>query len=137
MNEAISLVALAASLTAAVARWRRAPDWVVAAGAAVVVVLVGALAALLLPPTAGSSALPLRAVAVYLVLLFAVLATPVLLGPLGRVAGLRPPGWAWAVVWAIGLVALIALVATVAIKATGTNVSAIFTSIASKLVVPS
>jgi len=43
VNEAISLVALAASLTAAVARWRRAPDWVVAAGAAVVVVLVGAL----------------------------------------------------------------------------------------------
>ncbi len=35
------------------------------------------------------------------------------------------------------LVALIALVATVAIKATGTNVSAIFTEIASKLVLPS
>lgn len=35
------------------------------------------------------------------------------------------------------LVALIALVATVAIKATGTNVSAIFTEIAAKLVVPS
>ena len=34
------------------------------------------------------------------------------------------------------LVALIALVATVAIKATGTNVSTIFNSIASKLVVP-
>jgi arsenical pump membrane protein len=43
VNEAISLVGLAASLTAAVARWRRAPDWVVASGAAVVVVLVGAL----------------------------------------------------------------------------------------------
>jgi arsenical pump membrane protein len=43
VNEAISLVALAASLTAAVARWPRAPDWVVAAGAAVIVVLVGAL----------------------------------------------------------------------------------------------
>jgi arsenical pump membrane protein len=43
VNEAISLVALAASLTAAVARWRRAPDWAVAAGAAVLVVLVGAL----------------------------------------------------------------------------------------------
>jgi Flp pilus assembly pilin Flp len=34
------------------------------------------------------------------------------------------------------LVALIALVATVAIKATGTNVSEIFNSIAGKLVVP-
>jgi len=41
--EAIALVALAASLTAAVARWRRAPDWAVAVAAAVVVVLVGAL----------------------------------------------------------------------------------------------
>ncbi|MGZ4350864.1 MAG: arsenic transporter, partial [Solirubrobacteraceae bacterium] len=43
MNEAISLIALAASLTAAVARWRRAPDWAVALAAAVIVVLVGAL----------------------------------------------------------------------------------------------
>jgi arsenical pump membrane protein len=43
VNEAISLVALAASLTAAVARWRRAPDWAVAVAAAAVVVLVGAL----------------------------------------------------------------------------------------------
>ena len=43
MNEAIALVALAVSLTAAVARWRRAPDWAVAIAAAVVVVLVGAL----------------------------------------------------------------------------------------------
>ena len=43
MNEAVALVALAASLTAAVARWRRAPDWAVAVAAAVVVVLVGAL----------------------------------------------------------------------------------------------
>jgi arsenical pump membrane protein len=43
VNEAIALVALAISLTAAVARWRRAPDWVVAAAAAVIVVLVGAL----------------------------------------------------------------------------------------------
>ena len=34
------------------------------------------------------------------------------------------------------LVALIALVCTVAIKATGTNVAAIFTAITSKLVVP-
>jgi arsenical pump membrane protein len=43
VNEAVALVALAVSLTAAVARWRRAPDWAVAAAAAVVVVLVGAL----------------------------------------------------------------------------------------------
>ena len=43
MNEAIALVALAVSLTAAVARWRRAPDWAVATAAAVVVVLSGAL----------------------------------------------------------------------------------------------
>ena len=43
MNEAVALVALAVSLTAAVARWRRAPDWAVAVAAAVVVVLVGAL----------------------------------------------------------------------------------------------
>ena len=43
MNEAIALVALAVSLTAAVARWRRAPDWAVPRAAAVVVVIVGAL----------------------------------------------------------------------------------------------
>jgi arsenical pump membrane protein len=43
VNEAIALVALAVSLTAAVARWRRAPEWAVAVTAAVVVVLVGAL----------------------------------------------------------------------------------------------
>ena len=43
MNEAIALVALAVSLTAAVARWRRAPDWAVATAAAVVVVVSGAL----------------------------------------------------------------------------------------------
>jgi arsenical pump membrane protein len=43
VNEAIALVALAASLTAAVVRWRRAPDWAVAVAAAGVVVLVGAL----------------------------------------------------------------------------------------------
>jgi arsenical pump membrane protein len=43
VNEAVALVALAVSLTAAVARWRRAPDWAVAAAAAIVVVLVGAL----------------------------------------------------------------------------------------------
>ncbi len=43
MNEAVALAALAASLTAAVARWRWAPDWLVAAGGAVIVVVVGAL----------------------------------------------------------------------------------------------
>jgi arsenical pump membrane protein len=43
VNEAVALVALAVSLTAAVARWRRAPDWAVATAAAVVVVLAGAL----------------------------------------------------------------------------------------------
>ena len=43
MNEALALVALAVSLTAAVARWRRAPDWAVATAAAVVLVLVGAI----------------------------------------------------------------------------------------------
>jgi arsenical pump membrane protein len=43
VNEAIALVALAASLTAAVGRWRYAPDWAVAVGGALVVVLVGAI----------------------------------------------------------------------------------------------
>ena len=43
MNEAIALVALAASLTAAVARWRWAPDWAVATAGAVIVVIFGAL----------------------------------------------------------------------------------------------
>ena len=43
MSEAVSLVALAACLTAAVTRWRWAPDWLVAAGAAVIVVAIGAL----------------------------------------------------------------------------------------------
>jgi arsenical pump membrane protein len=43
VKEAIALVALAVSLTAAVARWRRAPDWAVAVTAAVIVVAVGAL----------------------------------------------------------------------------------------------
>jgi arsenical pump membrane protein len=43
VSEAVSLVALAACLTAAVTRWRWAPDWLVAAGAAVIVVAIGAL----------------------------------------------------------------------------------------------
>src|SRR5436305_4098675 len=43
MNEVVSLVALAAILTAAVARARWAPDWVVATVAALVLVGVGAI----------------------------------------------------------------------------------------------
>ena len=43
MSEALALVALAASLAAAVMRPRWAPDWAVTAGAALLVVLVGAL----------------------------------------------------------------------------------------------
>jgi arsenical pump membrane protein len=43
MSEVLALAALAASLTAAVARPRWAPDWVVAAGAAVLLVAVGVL----------------------------------------------------------------------------------------------
>jgi arsenical pump membrane protein len=43
VNETLALVALAASLAAAVTRPRFTPDWVVAAGAALLIVLVGAL----------------------------------------------------------------------------------------------
>jgi arsenical pump membrane protein len=43
MSEAVALVALVASLTAAVTQPRWAPDWLVAAAAAVIVVVVGAL----------------------------------------------------------------------------------------------
>jgi arsenical pump membrane protein len=43
VSEALALVALAASLAAAVMRPRWAPDWAVTAGAALLVVLVGAL----------------------------------------------------------------------------------------------
>ncbi|MFZ0091034.1 MAG: SLC13 family permease [Solirubrobacteraceae bacterium] len=43
LSEAIALVALAACLTAAVARWRWLPDWGVAATAAVIVVVTGSL----------------------------------------------------------------------------------------------
>jgi arsenical pump membrane protein len=43
VKEAIALVALAASLMAAVTRWRWAPDWAVAAAAAATVVAAGAL----------------------------------------------------------------------------------------------
>ncbi len=43
MSEAVALVALAATLAAAVTRWRWAPDWAVAAAAAALVVAVGAL----------------------------------------------------------------------------------------------
>jgi putative ABC transport system permease protein len=54
----------------------------------VIVVLVGVFAAILLPPASASGTLPIRALAVYGLLLFAVLATPAVLGPLGRLAGL-------------------------------------------------
>ena len=43
MSETLALVALAASLAAAITRPRWAPDWAVAAGAALLIVLVGAL----------------------------------------------------------------------------------------------
>jgi arsenical pump membrane protein len=43
VSETLALVALAASLAAAVTRPRWAPDWAVAAGAALLIVLVGAL----------------------------------------------------------------------------------------------
>ncbi len=54
----------------------------------VVIVAVGALAILLLPVGGGTAGGVLRTAAVYAILLFAVLLTPVLLGPLGRIAGL-------------------------------------------------
>jgi putative ABC transport system permease protein len=54
----------------------------------VTVVVAGGLAIVLLPAGASGLAGPLRAVAVYAILLLAVLLTPVLLGPLGRVVGL-------------------------------------------------
>ena len=43
MSEALALVVLAASLLAAIARWRWAPDWAVAAAGAVLLVAVGVL----------------------------------------------------------------------------------------------
>ena len=54
----------------------------------VVVVVAGGLAIALLPGGASGLTGPLRAAAVYAILLVAVLLTPVLLGPLGRVVGL-------------------------------------------------
>ena len=54
----------------------------------VVMAVVGVLAALLVPGLAGSGSLSGRTIVVYIVLLGAVLATPALLGPLGRIAGL-------------------------------------------------
>ncbi len=53
----------------------------------VVVVLAGALALALLPASTTGLRGPVRAVAVYLILLVAVLLTPVLLTPLGRIVG--------------------------------------------------
>jgi arsenical pump membrane protein len=43
MSEAVALVVLGASLLAAIARWRWAPDWAVAAGGAALLVAVGVL----------------------------------------------------------------------------------------------
>ncbi len=54
----------------------------------VVIAVVGAIAIVVLPVGAASSTGPLRAVAIYALLLLGVLVTPVLLGPLGRLAGL-------------------------------------------------
>ena len=54
----------------------------------VVVVLIGVLALLVLPTGMTGVAGPVRAVAVYVILLVAVLLTPVLLAPLGRIVGL-------------------------------------------------
>src|SRR5438105_228008 len=45
MSEAVALLALAATLAAAIGRPRFAPDWVVAAGGALLLVAVGALSA--------------------------------------------------------------------------------------------
>lgn len=54
----------------------------------VVIAVVGAIAIVVLPVGAASPTGPARAVAVYALLLLGVLVTPVLLGPLGRLAGL-------------------------------------------------
>ncbi len=54
----------------------------------VVVVAIGAVAVLLLPGGATDLAVPLRAVAVYVLLLAAVLLTPLVLAPLARLVGL-------------------------------------------------
>ncbi len=58
-------------------------SWLIA-----IVLIVGAVGVLLLPVGEGSPIGPARAVAVYALLLFGVLVTPVLLTPLGRLAGL-------------------------------------------------
>jgi len=58
----------------------------------ILVAVVGVLAVLVLPVNTGTPAGPGRAAAVYAVLLVAVLVTPILLAPLGRVAGL-PFAW--------------------------------------------
>ncbi|MFN8630479.1 MAG: FtsX-like permease family protein [Chloroflexota bacterium] len=54
----------------------------------VVVVAIGAIAILLLPGGATNPAVPVRAVAIYVLLLVAVLLTPPVLGPLARLVGL-------------------------------------------------
>ena len=62
---------------------RASAGWLV-----VVVAVAGGLTIALLPAGAAGLTGPVRAVAVYAILLLAVLLTPVLLGPLGRVVGL-------------------------------------------------
>jgi putative ABC transport system permease protein len=54
----------------------------------VVVVVIGAIAILLLPGGATNLAVPVRAIAIYVLLLVAVLLTPPVLGPLARLVGL-------------------------------------------------
>ncbi len=58
----------------------------------VVIALTGLLAIVLLPIATGTPAGPVRAAAIYVILLTAVLAMPLLLGPLARIVGL-PFGW--------------------------------------------
>lgn len=79
----ISPVAALRARADAASAVRSHTSWLIA-----IVGAVGVLAALLLPGVAGAGQLPVRPLAVYLVLLFAVLVTPALLGPLGRIAGL-------------------------------------------------
>ena len=79
----ISPVAALRARAEAAASVRSHTSWLIA-----IVGAVGVLAAILLPAASGTGPLPVRALVVYLVLLFAVLVTPALLGPLGRIAGL-------------------------------------------------
>ncbi len=79
----ISPVAALRTRSDAASTVRSRTGWFIA-----IVGVVGVLALILLPGTAGSGAFPVRAVIVYALLLLALLLTPALLGPLGRLAGL-------------------------------------------------